>query len=674
MTARERLLRLRISVMATLLTRALLAGAAVACAGLAASRALGAPALAEMLAWLAGAGVAGALALRGRAARHMESVALWVEERQPSLRYALVAASEGDRGAPLEAAALAVPWWRDAHVALLRALLIPALAAAGALALLRVAPVLVHADAPYAASGIGGGVRRVAARDVLASVRVVVAPPAYSRRATTSTDDPTSVEALVGSAVTVSGEGDASMVKAAVDSTPRGVARHGERWSVTVVMPDRAALMHLRSSQGRERLLVLVPVTDAPPVVTLLLPARDSIVSSATGTLRLRAGLRDDIELRDGQFEVIVSSGAEENFTFRSAVLGRRAFSSTLGVLEVRLSLDSLALKPGDVVQLRAVGRDGNTVSGPGLGSSETRAIRVARAGENDSVSVDAAPPPETEGQALSQRMLVTLAEALVRRKPSLARATLLDESRRLAGDQAKLRKRVGDIIFQRTGADPLSEEVSDEPLPPGKVTPEELLKRADEATGRSAGSPMDVEGDETPILSINKPLLEAFNAMWDAGRSLEQGEPAQALPFMRRALAAIERARQAERIYLRGKPSAEIVDVGRARLAGKDKGRSAELEAIPPADVVARRRGESFARATALLASDPAAAADTLLVLRVGALGDAPALATALDDAARAARRGDGRAAGEAWLRVRRLIAGVPVRRDALPEWSGAR
>jgi hypothetical protein len=248
----------------------------------------------------------------------------------------------------------------------------------------------------------------------------------------------------------------------------------------------------------------------------------------------------------------------------------------------------------------------------------------------------------------------------------------LLNESRRIAEDQAKLRKKVGDIVFQRTGADPLSEESTVEAAG-GKLTPEALLKAASDATGANAGAVMDVEGDETPILAINKPLLEAFNAMWDAGRSLEQGETRQALPPMRRALAAIERARQAERIYLRGRPSAVVVDVARARLAGKDKGIATIREPRLAIDPVARRRGETFARATALLASDPSAAADSLLVMRVGALGNASALAAALDAAARAARQGSPQAIELAWTRVRRALGGAPVARDSLPAWGGA-
>ena len=91
------------------------------------------------------------------------------------------------------------------------------------------------------------------------------------------------------------------------------------------------------------------------------------------------------------------------------------------------------------------------------------------------------------------------------------------------------------------------------------------------------------------------------------------------------------------------------------------------------PVDPIQRRRSESFARATVMLAHDPDAAADTLLVMRVGALEDAPALAAALDGAARTVRRGDARAIALAWTRVRRALGGAPVVRGTIPPWSGA-
>lgn len=613
------------------------------------------------------------VAWRLPALRSLTRVALWVEERNPSLRYALVTVADGVQSPSLEAQALGTPWRGRARKTVLHSLALPVLIAATtvATALWLPSTYRVTARKGAAVGGRTGAGQKVS--DVLATVHVVVSAPSYAGRATVSLDDPTSVEALVGSAVTVSGHGDPSRLTAIADSSPRSVAQRGSGWSVALVMPARPAIVRLHAAAGRDRLIVLAPILDAAPVVTLLVPAHDTIVRRATGTHELRAQLRDDIGLRDAAFELVLSSGTGENFTFRTTTIARTAFAGrTDGMLQARVSLDSLALQPGDILQFRAVARDGNNVTGPGVGHSDTRSLRVARADEYDSVSVDAAPPPETEGQVLSERMLIDLTEALVKRQRALDRPTLVHESQRLADEQRKLRKRVGDVVFQRLGADPLSEEGSEAPER-GKLTPEEVLKRADAVTGAGAASVMDVEGDETPILSINKPLLEAFNAMWDAGRALEVGEPSRALAPMRIALAAIQRARQAERIYLRGRPSAVIVDVAKARLSGKDKGVASIRERRGVVDPVVRRRNATFERVTALSARNPDAAADSLLLMRVDALGDAPQLASALDDAARALRRRDTAAVPLAWERVRRALGGVPVTRAGIGQWLGA-
>ncbi len=622
---------------------------------------------------LTAAGVAGALLLHLRALRSLPRIALWVEERSPALHYALVTVAEGEQSTALEAQASSVEWWNDARRRALRGLLVPALVAGILVALTLALPRIVPNSGLDVVQSRAAGSRGTRAVDVLAHVRADVVVPAYAGGARRSIDDPTSIDALVGSAITLRGTGDARLLAAIADSQSRVVAPRGDGWSVTLTMPSRPALVRLHATSGRDRLIVLAPIADAVPAVTLLAPARDTIVRRAVGSLELRAQLRDDIGLRDAAFELVVSSGQGENFTFRTATIRHTALiGHTESVLEARLSLDSLALGPGDILQLRAIAHDGNTIGGPGLGSSETRALRVARTDEYDSVSVDAAPPPEAEGQVLSQRMLIMLTEALQKRQRSLARPTLIEESQKIAVDQRKLRKRVGDVVFQRMGSEPLSEEGADD-ADQGRLTAEQLLKRADSATTGAAGSVMDVEGDETPILAINKPLLEAFNAMWDAGRALEIGEPARALPPMRRALAAIERARQAERIYLRGRPSATIVDLEKVRLSGKEKGEPAIHEMRPPTDPAMRRRSATFERVTLLAARDPDAAADSLLLLRVDALGDAPVLATALDDAARALRRRDGAASSAALIRVRRALGAHAAQRTGVSSWLGA-
>jgi hypothetical protein len=58
---------------------------------------------------------------------------------------------------------------------------------------------------------------------------------------------------------------------------------------------------------------------------------------------------------------------------------------------------------------------------------------------------------------------------------------------------------------------------------------------------------------------------------------------------------------------------------------------------------------------------------------MRVDALGDAPALAAALDDAARALRKRDNANIELAWIRVRRTLGGQPLHRSGVPTWQGA-
>jgi hypothetical protein len=334
------------------------------------------------------------------------------------------------------------------------------------------------------------------------------------------------------------------------------------------------------------------------------------------------------------------------------------------------LSIDSVALTPGDVQHLRAVARDGNTVSGPGVGASETRTIRIARADEYDSLAVDPAAPPESDKSMLSERMLITLAEALEKRRPALRRDTVVRESRAIADDQKKLRRSVGEIVFTRLGGQPTGEEHSDIDTPAGAATMEQLLARADAATNASADA-IDFEGGESPVVAVNKPLLEAYNAMWDASTALEQGEPDDALPHMRAALAAMQRAREAERLYLRGRPPQVVVDVARVRLSGKDKGASSTQPAPEAGESARRAIAKRFMHVLALAESNPGAAPASLLVLRIDALGGSPEFASALGDAATALRRGRGGDATAALVRARRALAGAPVARDSIARWG---
>jgi hypothetical protein len=387
------------------------------------------------------------------------------------------------------------------------------------------------------------------------------------------------------------------------------------------------------------------------------------------GTIALSANATDDFGIGSASFEYIISSGEGETFTFRSGTLGAIKPNASRASLTASLALDGLSLKPGDIVHLRAVARDENTVSGPSEGVSETRSIRIARTDEYDSVAVDAAGPSDADKSMISERMLITLTEALDAKRRTLPRDTLITESHAIATDQQTLRRSVGELVFTRLTGDPTGEEHTGDDSARAK-TMTDLLARADAATNQNV-DPIDFEGGESPVVAVNKPLLEAYNAMWDASTSLELGETNAALPHMRAALAAIQRARQAERVYLRGSPPPVIVDVAKIRLVGKDKGASSARAGVAPLDSASRQRAERFGRIVELSAHDPRAAIDSLLLLRIDVLGENSTFASALQDAARAMRAGKSADATAALARARRALAGVPVKRDSLSRWG---
>ena len=600
------------------------------------------------------------------------SAALWIEGRFPTLRYALVTALDpvyaGHVG-ELESRAQAVPFEAELRRASWRALAMPT--ALVALSLAVVAALPDGAVARLIEPTPGDASRRAslfAVVNPLATISVRVVPPAYARRASSTADDPTTIQGLAGSTLVITGRSGLAAVTATLGTRAVPAAARARQWEIAVSMPAAPGI--LRFTAGRhERLVALRPVVDSAPAVTLTLPARDSIVRFARGVMRLAASLADDIALSDARFEFVVSSGAGETFIFSQGSISAAVLRDRSAAIVATLSLDSLKLQPGDVVHVRAVARDGNTVSGPGVGTSETRALRVARAGEYDSLAVDAAPPAEPEKDVLSQRMLLMLATALERRRPAISRATVLAESRGIAADQTRLRRRVGEIVFARLGETRGEEGDAADRRLDRLVNADSLLAAADRATTVASGAALERSEDESPLVAVNRPLLEAYNHMWSAGTELELGQPGRAIPFMQKALDALQSARAAERIYLRGRSRSVVVDVERVRLAGKDKAAPGTRTPRPADDPARRTRLARFDRATAMVGGDAGAAADSLLLLSVALATVDTAAQRALEIAAHAVRRGGD--VTETLVRVRRILAGSTPRPSALGPWG---
>lgn len=685
MTTLQRLQRARQRFALALATRAVLMALVVAAGGfllvllvdIALGLSTGAREKLALAPWLAGFATLLWLAWQAVAVSRRasdEQLALWFEQRIPSLRYALVTRVGLESAAQLDAQIVDAPLEQELTTATRRALTPPLIALSVAAALLLVLPSgavgRVLAPAPGDALDHASAAARAVA-DPLATIVVRVQPPSYSGIAASTHDGPATVQALIGSRISIEGLG--ADVAAHTESAVTPSRSTGNRWSIALGVPARAEAVRLRSG-ARERVLVIEPITDSAPTLTLDAPARDTVMRVATGALALGASLTDDLGLADGAFELIISTGDGELFEFRTLRVAARRFDANVrqATLQGSVSLDSLQLKPGDLIHLRAVATDRNDVTGPGRGASETRTIRVARADEYDSVSVEPAPPIEPEKDALSQRMLLQLTRELVARSRRIGEAATTRESRRIAVDQTKLRQRVGRIVFERLGED----EGEHAHFPgdghahgqEGPINPDDILAAAERASNNDP-SKLDNHGDETPIVAINRPLLEAYNHMWRAATELETGVPSAAIPWMERAIEALQRARAAERIYLRGRPPAVVVDLARVRLAGKDEGAPTARSARPSADPLRAARLARFDVALGLVSTDAAAAADSLLLLRVTLPAEERAAILAIDAAATALRQG-----GDVTLALgnaRRALVARPPERRALNGWG---
>lgn len=615
--------------------------------------------------------------------------ALWLEERFPSLQFALVTLAESD-------AQRTRTMSEGAHERLIRAVGQPNVSEPlnrSAVRQLRVpvvlAALLLAVAAPLqarfsreaddtAAAGSGKSTTGKKAdksnTKALANWKVRVIPPAYSALETRDLDDASQVAALVGSRIEITGEDGetpTAIVKSTVDSVAAAqltFTNSDKGWRTQFVMPVSPADARFTLGSANRQLL-LEPHADSIPVVHLQLPARDSVIRESKGTVALDASAHDDLGLAIVNFELIVTSGEGERFTAKTVVLGaQRLNGEHERKWQSSLSLDTMKLLPGDIVHMRAVARDRHPDATHELGASETRTFRIARPNEYDSVAVEPAPPPEVQKSLMSQRMLLILTEKLAARVKALPHDALVSESRKLASDQVKLRKAIGNLVFQRLEGEDSGEHAHSADDGHDHGVSMEQGKLVISATGAAAPMTDGAEGD-SPIVGINRPLLEAFNAMWDAASALEIAEPKNAIPHMKLALAAIERARSAERIYLRGKPPVAIVDIAKVRLAGKDTGQvnaRGAREALSPREA---ERETRLLNAALLLTRDASAGRDSLALLRLESLTDAPRLAAALNDALEVVRRGGDVTA--ALIRARRLIGGG-MKSDSLGGWRG--
>jgi len=589
--------------------------------------------LLPVLAVVAGLATLGVLAWRGRFVWSTHHVALWIEERAPELRYALLTALDpryrDTLGATLDPIVARADTKRFVRTAATRTV-VPAFAAfVATLALFQLLPnswkqhlgtsAILSRSGPAPLVPIGNRLAPLSGR---------LAPPAYAQRRTETLDEPSTISGLQGSRVTLSGKGTPDGIHVTLGDGEISVVSGEGGWTSSFTMSDSLPSALKLVDRQYSRLVVVNPTVDQSPAARLLLPQRDTTLRVASGSLHLSAEFTDDIGLATAEFEFIVSNmGDGDNTEARVGTLGKRALGGSSGSFTLDVPYATLALKEGDLLSVRAVVSDNNTLYGPGKGYSETRSIRVARKGEYDSLSVTAA-PPSADTAMMTLRMLIIATEGLEKMRPTMDKNRFLDSASVLTGKAESVRGKIQRIISEQTG------------------------------NGEVAANPL---------------LVEALDAMWEATRSLAIADTRSAIPQLWIAYRALEKLKNEKRYYLRGRLPQVVVNIDRVRLTGTDTGTAKAIatgRTLAGTDI--DRLRAQYTEAVRTLQKNPEHAVELFTLLRVATLRTQPVIAAALGEAVTAIQRG--KDATLPLLRVRQALDGTGAGAiDSLPVWAGS-
>ena len=577
----------------------------------------------------AGAGTMMLVLWRRRFVWSVPKVALWIEERVPELRYALVTSIDqryaerlGDRLAPAIA--------RVDPRSLVRRAALRSLIPLGLL--LTTGAMFSALPANWRAAAIGTERSDVApAGDAPNRLQVLqgsVTPPGYALRSgmeRSEFTDPLTIAGLIGSTVDLQGLGTPVGIEILLGDMPLEAGPAGDQgWRTDFTLPDSAVALELRDGRYR-RLVVIAPVTDQPPLIDLLLPARDTTVREVRGDITLRARMVDDIGLSGAFFESIVTMGREEgHITFRRDTLALRSLDGRNGEMSHTLPLADFRLSEGDMLSLRAVTFDNNTLTGPGYSTSKTRMLRVATSTEYDSLAIEGAPPP-SDTLFLTLRYIIQLTEEIDAEEHRMSRSLFIDSAMAIG---LQLRRVIRTVEL------------------------------------------MQVEWTMEGVFAPNPLLAEAHEALWEGARALYIAETGEALPPLWAALALLKEFALAERYYFRGQPPELLVNLGRVRLQGNDTGYAAPRVRRPMSGDTRRELLRGHARSVRFLeASLPDSSVNTLMLMQVSALRELPEVATLIGQAIAAIRADENVA--EPLASVRRFLEGETVVRQTLPSWS---
>ena len=448
----------------------------------------------------------------------------------------------------------------------------------------------------------------------LASIELLVAPPAYTGLREARYDNPDRVELIEGSTLVVRARSSAgSVMLTAGDRTIQmtGVTDDTFEASLTIGSEAFLSLVPGAAAERARAVIQLLVTPDGAPEARIEKPGRDLMLADAARDIPIEISASDDFGLTGLSLAYTKVSGSGESFEFVEGTLPlavRRA--NTRGwTASATIRPSALGLAAGDMVVYRAIVRDTH----PARAAVESESFVIEMVSQSEAMAEGFSIDDQRDTYALSQQMVIIKTERLIAARRTMTREAVAEAAAMISVEQRRVR---AEFVFMMGG------EVEDEEVEAEHSN--ELEQGREQNRGR-------------------RDLLAAIRSMSDAAALLMRPDIDQALTMEKRALTSLQRAFTRSRYILRVLSQRERIDDSR-RLSGDRSTaapwrRAAATQAASAARVAlagAIVRLSAFARLDAYSAGDRAALtslAETLLRLtppQAGVRDAAAALARA--------------------------------------------
>lgn len=394
----------------------------------------------------------------------------------------------------------------------------------------------------------------------IAGVAVTVVPPAYLGRTPSEVQDPGQLSVIEGSTIRVVVQASAGAVwLVEPGEAPRPFAPATAGTFIAEWSPDTSRGLVIAAGQrsgdaSDTRVIDLRVVPDVAPRVRVVAPGRDLATADSTRVVDVEIEATDGEQLSGLRLAYVKMSGSGESFAFAEGqipvVIEQVSARDWRG--RSRVVLGSLGMEEGDSLVYRALVRDSN----PRGEWVESEAYTIDVGKRLEFASAGAAVPDEDRRYALSQQMVIVKTEQLQAERRQVSADAWTERTRLLAMEQRMVR---AEVVFLSGG------EVEDEV--------EEAAQSNELQEGRLQNA-------------ARAEMLRAINEMSKAEARLNASDTSGALVFERSALAALQRAFDRRRYFLRTLGERSRIDPSR-RLTGdssraQSSGRAARRDAAP--------------------------------------------------------------------------------------------